>query len=94
MAPAGLQHPHLHRRVHLMRAPGGTVGPVHQARKALVLVPPEPPVHRLAGHVEPVGHIHHLDSIADDREHCLVPLLHDTQLQQHVRSVTDQAEPA
>jgi hypothetical protein len=35
------------------------------------------------------------DTIADHREHCLIPLLHDTQLQQHVgECVADQAEPA
>ena len=48
--------------------------------EALVLVPPEPPVHRLARHVEAPRHLYHRDSIADYRENCLVPLLHDTQL--------------
>jgi hypothetical protein len=33
-------------------------------------------------------------SIADHPEHCLVPLLHDAQLQQHARECHDQAEPA
>ena len=76
-----------------MRAPGWTVRPIGQSREALVLVPPEPPVDGLARHLEPVGYLDDRDTIADDREHCLVPLLHDTQLPQHPGSVTDQAEP-
>ena len=54
-----------------------------------------------AGVSEPVGDLDDRYSIADHREHCLVPLLHDTQLQQDARechgsggaSVTHQAEP-
>src|SRR4051794_18399465 len=62
--------------------------------ETMVLVPPEPPVDRLTGHVEAVRHLDDRHSIADDREHCLVPLFHDTQLHQHEREcVTDQAEP-
>ena len=50
---------------------------------------------RLARHVEAAGYLHDRDTIADHREHCLVPLLHDTQLHQHVgECVADQAEPA
>jgi hypothetical protein len=47
----------------------------------------------LAGHVEPVCHLDDRNTIADDREHCLVRLLHDTQLPQQAGSVTDQVDP-
>ena len=77
----------------LVRAPRGLVGPVDQSGKALGLVPPEPPVDGLARDVEPVRDLDDRNTIADDREHCLVPLLHDTQLPQHAGSVTDQVEP-
>ena len=71
------------------------MGSVHEAGQAMVLVATQPPVDGLTRHVEPVGHLDDRNAIADDREHCLVPLLHDTQLHQHVREcVADQAEPA
>ena len=87
------QHPHLDRPVHLMRAPrrrwDRSASP-----PGLVLIPPQPPVHRLARHAEPARHLHDRNTIADHREHRLIPLLHDTQLHQHAREcVTDQAEP-
>ena len=63
--------------------------------QALVLVPPQPPVDRLARDAEAGCHLHDRNAIADHREHCLIPLLHDTQLHQHAREcVADQAEPA
>jgi hypothetical protein len=62
------------------------------ARQALVLVPPQPPVHRSARYVEAPRYLHHLDTIADHREYRLIPLFQDTQLYQHVREcVADQA---
>ena len=56
---------------------------------------------RLTRHVEPVRDLHDRDTVADHREHCLIPLLHDTQLHQHAREchgsggagVTHQPEP-
>jgi hypothetical protein len=61
---------------------------------SLVLVPPQPPMHRLARHVVAARNLHYSNSIADHREHRLIPLLHDTQLHQHAREcVADQAEP-
>jgi ABC-2 type transport system ATP-binding protein len=96
-----IEHPHLHGRAHLMRAPGWAVGAIDQAREALGLVPPEPSMHRLARHVIPTRDLDDRDTIADHREYCLIPLLHDTQLHQHVgecrgsggASVNHQPEP-
>ena len=52
-------------------------------------------MHRLARDVEPIGDLGDRHAIPDHREHCLIPLLHDTQLHQHAREcVADQAEPA
>ena len=71
-----------------LKAPGK--GSIPTARS----MRPEPPVDGLTGHLEPVDHLDDRNTIADDREDCLVPLLHDTQLHQHGREcVTDQAEP-
>ncbi len=95
VAPTRLQDPHLHGRIHLMGTPRRAVGSVCEPTEALVLIPPEPAMDRLAGHVEAPRHLHHRDPVADHREHRLIPLLHDTQLHQHVREcVADQAEPA
>ncbi len=101
VATTRLEHPDLDGGIHLVRAPAGTVGTIGQSRQTLGLVPAEPPMDRLARHVEPVRHLHDRNAIADHREHCLVPLLHDTQLHQHVgechgsggASVTHQPEP-
>jgi hypothetical protein len=61
----------------------------------MILVPAQPTVHRLAGHAEAVRRLGHRHSIANHREHCLVPLFHDTQLHQQLREcVADQVEPA
>jgi hypothetical protein len=54
-----------------------------------------------AGDAEALGHLHDRNAIADHREHCLTPLLHNTQLHQHAgerygsggASVTHQPEP-
>ena len=53
VASAGLEHPDLDGRGHLMRAPRRSVRPVDQPSKPLVLVPTQPPMHRLARHTEP-----------------------------------------
>jgi hypothetical protein len=66
-----------------VRAPRRTVRTIGKTRQALVLVLPQLPVHGMARHAEAVGHLDDRDSIADHREHRSVPLLHDTQLQQH-----------
>jgi len=50
------------------------VGPVHEAGESLVLVPPEPPVHCLTGHVEPMCDLDDGDTVSDHCEYCLVPL--------------------
>src|SRR5712691_4346090 len=95
VTPALLQDEDLHRRVHLMRAPRWTMGPIDEARQTLILIPPQPTVDRLARHAEAACDLDYRDTVADHREHRLIPLLHDTQLHQHAREcVADQAEPA
>ncbi len=95
VAPPGLEHPDLGRRIHLMRAPRRSVGPVREPAEPLGLIPAEPPVHRLARHAEAIRHLDHRNTVTDHREHCLIPLFHDAQLHQHAREcVADQAEPA
>jgi hypothetical protein len=45
----------------------------------------------IAPNANPPGAVGHLDdrnTIADHREYCLVPLLHDAQLQQHAWEVS------
>ena len=77
------------------------MGTIDEPWQTLGFVPAEPPVDGLAGHVEPVRYLHNRNAIADQREQCLVPLLHNTQLHQHVgecrvsggASVTHQPEP-
>jgi hypothetical protein len=46
------------------------------------------PWRTLAPDVEPARHLHDRDTIADHREHCLIPLLHDAQLHQRAGSVS------
>ena len=50
-------------------------------------------MHRLTRHVEPSRHLHDRFPIVDHQTHGLIPLLHNTQLHQHERSVKDQAKP-
>ena len=64
------------------------MGAIHEPGEALVLVPAQPPMHGLTRHVEASRHLNDRNAIADHREHCLIPLLHDTQLHQHVGSVS------
>jgi hypothetical protein len=95
VATTALEHPHLDCGVHLMGTPRRPVGSIGEAREALDLIPPEPTVDRLARDAEASCDLHDRDPVADHREHCLIPVLHDTQLHQHAREcVADQAEPA
>jgi hypothetical protein len=56
---------------------------------------PDRTAHGLARYPVAPSHPHGRNAIADHREHCLIPLLHDTQLHQRAREcVADQAEPA
>jgi len=48
VARSGLEDPDLDRRGHLVRAPGRSVGPIDEPSQPLVLVPTQPPMHRLA----------------------------------------------
>ena len=82
-------------RGHLMRTPGRAMGSICQTGQPLILVAPQPSMHRLTRDAEATRHLDHRHTIADHRQHRLIPLLHDTQLHQHAREcVTDQAEPA
>jgi hypothetical protein len=75
--------------------------PTGEPGQTLSLVPTKPPMHCLARHLEPMRHLHDRNTITDHRKHRLIPLLHDTQLHQHVgkchrtggTSVTHQPEP-
>ena len=93
MPTPSLEHPHLDRRVHLMRAPRRPMRPIRQPREPLTLIPAQPPMDCLTRHVEPASNLDHGNTVPDHRQHRLIPLLHHTQLHQHARSVTDQAEP-
>jgi len=45
------------------------------------------------GRHQPPRHLHDRLAIVDHKRHCLIPLLHDTQLHQHWRSVKHQPKP-
>jgi hypothetical protein len=95
VATTGFEHPDLDGRIHLMRTTGWSMGAIGEPAEPLILIPPQPPVHRLARDSEAPRDLHHRNAITDHREHRLIPLFHDTQLHQHAREcVADQAEPA
>ncbi len=79
VAAPGLQHPHLDRWIHLMRAPRRPMRPIRQPAQPLRLVPAQPPMHRLPRHVEPTRHLDNRDTIAPDSRS---------------QDVTHQAEPS
>jgi hypothetical protein len=71
------------------------MGSVDEAGEALIFIPSEPAMDRLAGDPETARDLDHRDTVADHREHRLMSLLHNTQLHQYAREcVADQAEPA
>jgi hypothetical protein len=68
---------------------------IGETGEAFILIPAKPSMHRLTRDVDAARHLNDWDAVADHREHCLIPLFHDTQLHQHAREcVADQAEPA
>ena len=67
----------------LVRAGGGSVGTVGERREAALLVAGDPGVDALARDAEAPGHLGDLPAVLHDREHRLVPLLHEAELHQH-----------
>lgn len=42
-------------------------------------------MHRLPGHLGPTSDLNNRNTITDDRQHGLIPLLHNTQLHKHAQ---------
>ena len=84
-----------------MRAPRRPMRPIRQPAQPLRLVPAQPPMHRLPRHVEPTRNLNNRNTITNDRQHGLIPLLHDTHLHKHAQechgsgeaTVTHQVKP-
>jgi hypothetical protein len=85
MGPPPLQHRRLHRRRHLPRATHRPPGPILQTLQAGVLIPAQPRMDRLPGHLPPRRHVDDRVPIPDHRQHRLIALLHHAQLPQHRR---------
>ena len=79
----GADPPRVRRR--RMRAVGQPVQPA-------LAVSGNPPVHRLAGHPEPLGHLRNRDAV-QNLKHSLISLLDHVQLPKHCGSVAHQVKP-
>jgi hypothetical protein len=67
----------------LMRTRARTVRAIGQSRQTSLLVPRDPGVHALARDAKTSGDLRDLPAVLHDRQHGLVPLLHDAQLHEH-----------
>ncbi len=86
MSTPHLHHPSLDLHRHLMRTRLRLRRPVNQTSQPLGRIPAQPHMHRLPGYPITASHISH-QRPPKDLQHRLIPLLHNTQLHQHDRTL-------
>jgi hypothetical protein len=89
MLTAQLHDPGLDARRHLMRTRQRLRRLVGQPGQPAGRVPAQPTVDRLTGHPIAAGDVGHGGSVVEDLQHCLIALLHQSQLHEHGRPPSD-----